>query len=185
MAIPMTNPYSVNQESKSEPARGVKLPSPRLTNFGLFALMGVGMAFALYLQHFQHYEPCPLCIFQRVALMGVGFSALAAALHNPAAIGRRIYAGITLLAALGGLGVAGRHSWMQHLPPEDVPACGPGLDYWMQTFPMQDVIRKVLHGSGECAKVDWIWLGLSLPEWTLVMFSGITVVCLWQLFRKA
>ena len=161
------------------------LPSPRLTNLGLFALMLVGMAFALYLQHYQNFEPCPLCIFQRVALMGVGFSALVAALHNPAATGRRIYAGITGLAALAGLGVAGRHSWMQHLPPEDVPACGPGLDYWMQTFPLQDVIQKVLHGSGECAKVDWVWLGLSLPEWTLLMFSGIVLVCGWQLLRKS
>jgi disulfide bond formation protein DsbB len=106
-------------------------------------------------------------------------------LHNPAATGRRLYAGFTGLAALAGLGVAGRHSWMQHLPPEDVPACGPGLDYWMQTFPLQDVIQKVLHGSGECAKVDWVWLGLSLPEWTLVMFSGIVLVCGWQLLRKS
>lgn len=160
------------------------LPSPRLTNLGLFGLMLCGMAFALYLQHYQYLDPCPLCIFQRVALMGVGFTALVAALHNPAATGRRIYAGLTLVSALGGLGVAARHTWLQHLPPEDVPACGPGLDYWMQTFPLQDVIQKVLHGSGECAKVDWVWLGLSLPEWTLVLFTGIAAVCLWQLLRR-
>lgn len=162
----------------------MKLPSPRLTNVGLFGLMLAGMAFALYLQHFQNFEPCPLCVFQRVALMGVGLTALAAAAINPAATGRRLFAGLTLLSALAGIGVAGRHTWMQHLPPEDVPACGPGLDYWMQTFPLQDVIQKVLHGSGECAKVDWVWLGFSLPEWTLVLFIGITAVTIWQLVRK-
>ncbi len=137
------------------------LPSPRLTNLGLFGLMLCGMAFALYLQHYQYLDPCPLCIFQRVALMGVGFTALVAALHNPAATGRRIYAGLTLVSALGGLGVAARHTWLQHLPPEDVPACGPGLDYWMQTFPLQDVIQKVLHGSG---RMPPRWTGCGWPQ---------------------
>jgi disulfide bond formation protein DsbB len=161
------------------------LPSPRLTNFGLFLLMLAGIGVALFLQHYDHLEPCPLCIFQRVALMGVGISALVAALHNPAALGRRLYAGLTLLAALAGVGVAGRHVWLQHLPPDEVPSCGPGLDYWMDTFPFQEVVQKVLHGSGECAKVDWVMLGLSLPEWTLAMFLGLTGVVVWQIVRKA
>jgi len=163
----------------------MKLPSPRLTNLGLFGIMLTGMLYALYLQHYQNFEPCPLCIFQRVALMGVGFVGLAAALHNPAALGRRIYAARTGLSALTGLAIAARHTWLQHLPPEDVPACGPGLDYWLDTFPLHEVVMKVLHGSGECAKVDWVWLGLSLPEWTLLMFSGIVLVCGWQLLRKS
>lgn len=160
------------------------LPSPRLTNLGLFALMLVGMGVALYLQHYAHLEPCPLCIFQRVSLMGIGITALVAALHNPMALGRRIYAGFTLLPALTGVGIAGRHVWLQHLPAHEVPACGPGLEYWMDTFPFQEVVQKVLRGSGECAKVDWVMLGLSLPEWTLAMFVGLTSVVIWQLVRK-
>ncbi len=160
------------------------LPSPRLTNFGLFLFMLAGMAVALFLQHHDHLEPCPLCIFQRVSLMGVGLIALIAALHNPAALGRRLYAGLAMLAALAGVGVAGRHVWLQHLPPDEVPSCGPGLDYWMETFPFQEVIQKVLRGSGECAKVDWTLLGFSLPEWTLLMFTGLTVVAVWQIVRK-
>ncbi|PTQ88933.1 disulfide bond formation protein B [Agitococcus lubricus] len=160
------------------------LPSPRLTNVALFILSGISIAFALYLQHFQHLEPCPLCIFQRFAVIGIGISALVAAIHNPAVLGRRIYAGLTLVSTAWGLTVAGRHVWLQHLPADEVPACGPGLDYWMETFPLQDVIAKVFKGSGECAKVDWTLLGLSLPEWTLALFIGLAVVSVWQIVRK-
>ncbi|MBL0229986.1 MAG: disulfide bond formation protein B [Moraxellaceae bacterium] len=161
------------------------LPSPRLTNFGLFVLMLVGMGVALYLQHYAHLEPCPLCVFQRVSLMSMGIVALIAFIHNPAALGRRIYAGLSLVGALAGVGVAGRHVWLQHLPADEVPSCGPGLDYWMDTFPFQEVVQKVLRGSGECAKVDWMMFGLSLPEWTLMLFVGLTSVVVWQLVRKA
>ena len=161
------------------------LPSPRLTNLAIFLLTCISMAFALYLQHYQHLEPCPLCIFQRAAVIGIGVSALVAAIHNPAVLGRRIYAGLTLLATTWGLAVAGRHVWLQHLPADEVPSCGPGLDYWMETFPLQEVIAKVFRGSGECAKVDWTFLGFSLPEWTLVMFVGYAAVAMWQLIRRS
>jgi disulfide bond formation protein DsbB len=161
------------------------LPSPRLTNLGLFLIACFSIASALYLQHYQHLDPCPLCIFQRVAVMSVGAVALVAMLHNPATLGRRIYAGLTLLAASGGIAVAGRHVWLQHLPADEVPSCGPGLDYWMDTFPLQEVIQKVFRGSGECAKVDWVFLGLSLPEWTLALFIGLASVAVWQLVRKS
>jgi disulfide bond formation protein DsbB len=161
------------------------LPSPRLTNLGIFLAAVAAMVIALFLQHHDNLEPCPLCIFQRVGVMLAGAVALVAALHNPAALGRRIYGVLTLLPILFGLGVAGRHVWIQHLPPEDVPACGPGLSYWMQNFPLQAVIQKVLKGSGECAVVDWTFLGFSLPELTLVMFTGLAVIAVWQIFRRA
>jgi disulfide bond formation protein DsbB len=161
------------------------LPSPRLTNLGLFLLAPVAMLTALFLQSHYHLEPCPLCIFQRIAVMSAGAVALVAALHNPEATGRRLYAALTLVATLVGMGVAGRHVWLQHLPADEVPECGPGLNYWLDTFPLTDVIQKVLRGSGECAKIDWTFLGFSLPELTLSMFTGMTVVVLWQLVRKS
>lgn len=161
------------------------IPSPRLTNLGLFLVAVLAMLTALYLQHYQNLEPCPLCIFQRVAVMSAGAIALIAALHGPGLTGRRVYGLFTLVAALVGVGVAGRHVWLQHLPPNDVPACGPGLNYWLETFPLQEVVQKVLHGSGECAKIDWTLLGFSLPELTLAMFLGITAVAVWQIVRKA
>lgn len=160
------------------------MPSPRITNLGIFLLSVAAMLFALWLQHYQHLEPCPLCIFQRVAVMAVGLVALLAFLHGPGVTGRRIYAALTLLAAVVGMVVAGRHVWLQHLPPEDVPACGPGLDYWMETFPLHEVLMKVFKGSGECAVVDWVFLGLSLPTWTLGVFLGLGAIAGWQLLRR-
>lgn len=161
------------------------VPSPRLTNLILFLLTVVAMLFALWLQYYQHLEPCPLCVFQRVAMMAVGALALVAFLHGPGPVGRRVYAALTLLAAAGGIAVAGRHVWLQHLPPEQVPACGPGLDYWMETFPLHEVMAKVFRGSGECAVVDWAFLGLSLPGWTLAGFVGLAALALWQLVRRS
>ncbi len=160
-------------------------PSPRLTNLVLFLAALLAMATALFLQYHEHLEPCPLCIFQRVAMISIGVVTLLAFLHGPeGALGRRIYAGLTLLAALGGITVAARHVWLQHLPPEDVPACGPGLAYWMDTFPLHEVLMKVFKGSGECAVVDWTFLGLALPAWTLLAFLGFAAVAVWQLLRR-
>lgn len=161
------------------------IPSPRLTNLGIFLLTVVAMLFALWLQHYQQLEPCPLCVFQRIAMMATGALALLAFLHGPGDTGRRIYAGLTTVAALAGVGVAGRHVWLQHLPPEQVPSCGPGLDYWLDTFPLFDVIGKVLRGSGECAEIDWVFMGITLPGWTLVVFAGLLGLAVWQLLRRA
>ena len=159
--------------------------SYRQVSFGLFLAAVAGMAFALYLQHGVGLEPCPLCIFQRVGLMGMGLFALIAAIHNPNALWlRRVYAGLAGLSILWSTAVAARHVWLQHLPPEDVPACGPGLDYWLDVFPMKEVIQKVLHGSGECAVIDWTLLGLSLPTLSVAFFSVLLVGCVWQVVRR-
>ena len=160
------------------------IPSPRQTNLGIFLLTVVAMLFALWLQYDQHLEPCPLCIFQRVAMMATGAVALLAFLHGPTGAGRRIYAGLTALATAGGIVVAGRHVWLQQLPPDQVPSCGPGLDYWLDTFPLFEVVGKVLRGSGECAEIDWIFLGITLPGWTLVVFAVLAVLAVWQLVRR-
>jgi len=159
--------------------------SYRQVSFGLFLAAVAGMAFALYLQHGVGLEPCPLCVFQRVGLMGMGLFALIAAIHNPTQLWlRRVYAGLAGLSILWSTGVAARHVWLQHLPPEDVPACGPGLDYWLDVFPMKEVIQKVLHGSGECAVIDWTFLGLSLPTLSAAFFSVLLVGCVWQVVRR-
>jgi disulfide bond formation protein DsbB len=161
------------------------IPSPRSTNLGIFLFTVVAMLFALWLQYDQHLEPCPLCIFQRVAMMATGALALLAFVHGPGVAGRRVYAGVTALAALVGVGVAGRHVWLQNLPPDQVPSCGPGLDYWLDTFPLFDVIGKVLRGSGECAEIDWVFMGVTLPGWTLVVFVALLGAAVWQLLRRA
>lgn len=161
-----------------------KLPNARICN-ALVALVAlVAMLVALYLQHYQGLEPCPLCVFQRVAVIGVGVMALTAAVHGPQAWGQRVYAGVMALSAVAGVVVAGRHVWLQHLPADQVPSCGPGLDFWIAALPWQQVVQQVFQGSGECAKVDWTLLGLSLPMWTLMLFVGLLLAALVQLVRR-
>ena len=151
----------------------------------LFLASAAGMAFALYLEHGQGLSPCPLCVFQRIGLMGLGLISLIAFLHNPASnAAKRVYAFLGALSVLWSAGVAARHVWLQSLPPDQVPSCGPGLDYWLDTLPLKSVFEQVLTGSGECAKVDWTLLGLSLPAWSLAFFSVLALISIWQLLRK-
>ena len=141
--------------------------------FLLGFLMCTGMiGVALFAQYYLLMDPCPLCIFARVATMAVGAVFLLGALHNPSGTtGRRIYGQLLVLTSLGGIVITGRHSYLQHLPPEQVPSCGPGLSYWMDNLPAFDVLSKVFQGSGECAEVSWSMFGLSIPEWTLAVFA--------------
>ncbi|MDQ1209080.1 disulfide bond formation protein DsbB [Acinetobacter baylyi] len=153
---------------------------------GLLVLASiVGMTFALYLEHFKGLEPCPLCIFQRVGLMAMGIVALIAFLHNPVSNAfKRVYAFLATLGILWSVGVAIRHVWLQTLPPDQVPSCGPGLNYLLDALPLKTVLQQVLQGSGECAAIHWTFLGQSLPVWSLAYFSLILLVCVWQLLRR-
>ncbi|VTX56530.1 disulfide bond formation protein B [Acinetobacter ursingii] len=152
---------------------------------GLLVLASiVGMSFALYLEHVKGLDPCPLCVFQRVGLMAMGIFALIAFLHNPASnLMKRMYALLATLSIGWSVGVAARHVWLQTLPPDRVPSCGPGLNYLIDALPLKTVLSEVLTGSGECAAIDWTFLGQSLPVWSLVFFSVLLLICLWQLFR--
>ncbi len=142
------------------------------------------MLVALGLEHIGGYEPCPLCIFQRVAVLAAAAVFIIAAIHNPRGrLGPVVYGGLSLMAVLGGIGVAARHVWLQSLPPDQVPSCGPGLGYMVDILPMQDVVAMVLSGSGECAEIDFHLLGISLPGWTLVGFSVLALAPLGILYR--
>jgi disulfide bond formation protein DsbB len=132
------------------------------------------MAYALYLQYGAGLEPCPLCIFQRICVIGMGVVFLIAALHNPGRAGATGYALVQLIIGAAGAAFAGRQVWLQSLPKDQVPACGMGLDYMLDTLPFTDVLRKVLEGSGECAEKSWEFLHLSIAGWTLVFFIAMT-----------
>ncbi|GHE20615.1 disulfide bond formation protein B [Halomonas urumqiensis] len=142
------------------------------------------MAVALGLEHIGGLEPCPLCIFQRVAVICAGVVFAIAAIHNPASrAGAATYGLLGLAAAVGGIGIAWRHLWLQSLPADEVPSCGPGLDYMMDILPWRDVVATVLSGSGECAEIDFALLGISLPGWTLVGFVVLAAAPLGMLAR--
>lgn len=150
----------------------------RLVAFIGFLLPTAAMAFALYLQYGLYLEPCPLCVFQRIAMIAFALVWLIATVHAPLRSGRMVYSALGAVAAFAGIAVAGRHVWLQSLPPDQVPACGPSLDYLLDIQPLQEVITTVLRGDGNCAIVDAAFLGISLPAWTLVTFVGLSLFSL-------
>jgi protein dithiol:quinone oxidoreductase len=171
-----------------KPTRAVKLPRvlqsllkiPVLWRFLLGFLACAGsMAFALYLEHFRHLDPCALCVLQRVSMIATGLVFLIAAVHNARHWGRYVYAGLAALAAFSGVAVAGRHVWLQSLPPDQVPACGPPLEHLMKIMPWNDALAFVLKGEGNCAVIAGEWLGITLPGWTLV---GFVMLVLWSVY---
>lgn len=142
---------------------------------GFFASASM-LAIAAYFQFFEKLEPCPLCITQRFFVFLIGVILLAGALQNPRKIGIRVYAVMGALASLAGASVSARHVWIQHLPPDQVPECGPGLEYVFKNFPLTKTFELMLSGTGECAEVSWSFLGLSMPAWTLIGFIGLGVL---------
>ena len=145
--------------------------TPRSWNVTLALLVALLLAYALYVQHGMLLQPCPLCILQRVAFAWMGVFALLAALHNPRSVGWRWGYNIVIIAGgLAGVLIAGRHLWLQSLAADKVPGCGPGLNYMLDNFPLTEVWNNILYGSGSCAEVDWQFLGLSMPAWTLLWY---------------
>ncbi len=161
------------------------LPDKRQLNLACFLACGGMMGFALYAQYVLMLEPCPLCIFQRMATIALGLVVLAAALHDPGRIGGRIYALLVLLTAGFGVGVAGWHVYLQNLPPDQVPGCGPGFEYIMENFALFDALELIFQGSGECADVVWRLLGLSMPSWVIIGLGGLGIVGIWNNLRRA
>ena len=148
---------------------------------GLGALICAGLlGFAYYLQYVKGLEPCPLCLVQRGFFYGVMATLVVAAIHGRGALA---YGIVAALFAAGGLATAGRQVWLQHLPPERVPACGPDLFYMLDNFPLSRVLKTLLEGTGECAKVDWTFLGLSIAEWSLLWFAAFLVYALFLAAR--
>ena len=161
------------------------LPNTRLLNLAGFLACAGMMGFALYAQYVMYLDPCPLCVFQRIATILLGLVFLAAALHNPGVTGARIYGVLVGLVAAGGVGVAAWHVRLQNLPADDVPSCGPGFEYIMENFAFFDALGKIFKGSGECADVVWRFFGLSMPTWVIIGLGGLGIAGIWNNFRKA
>lgn len=140
---------------------------------------------AAYFQHILLLEPCPLCILQRLMVIVVGGLFLLAFVHNPRGVGNRIYGALIALSAAIGGAISARHVWLQNLPPEQVPSCGPGLNFMLENFPLRRTIELVFRGSGECAEVDWSLLGLTIPAWTLIAFVVLGVLGLNRLLSQS
>lgn len=156
------------------------LLSRRIGNLAGFLACAGMLAFGYYLQFVVGLEPCPLCIIQRLLLLAVGMTFLAAAVHHPASrVCAGLYGGAIALFAVLGIAVAGRHVWLQHIPADQRPACGPALDFLLSAFGPIEGLARVLRGSGECGVVDWTLLSFSIPEWTLAAFVAFVAWAVW------
>lgn len=159
------------------------IPGTRTANLAAFAVCAGLMGYALYAQYQLFLEPCPLCVFQRMSVIGMGLLFLIAAIHNSPGWSSRVYAALIALISAAGAAVAGRHVWLQHLPADEVPTCGPGFNYIMDSFPLTEALSMIFKGSGECADVDWVYLGLSMPTWTLIWIVGLGLFGTWNNVR--
>lgn len=160
-------------------------PNNRIVS--LSVALGCGALLLVAVLYFQEYlglEPCYLCITQRVFVAIVGIIFLFAAIHNPNPHGQKIYAGLGLLGAVGGSYFSAKQLWLQNLPEDNIPTCGPPVDYLFDVFPASEVITMLIRGDGNCAKVQWDLLGVSMPGWVLLMFVAMAGVGIFQLLRK-
>ncbi|MFO1377610.1 MAG: disulfide bond formation protein B [Steroidobacteraceae bacterium] len=156
----------------------------RQGNAAAFAACAGALAYAFYAQYWQGFVPCHLCIFQRVTLAATTAVFLVAALHGPGRTGARFYALLVALAAGSLAATAGRHVWIQLQPPGAVPGCGADLDFMLEIFPLYEVVLKVFRAGGECQKIDWTFLGLSMPAWVLMFAVGVGAFGLWNNLRR-
>lgn len=158
------------------------LPTPRQTNLLIFTGCLLLILIALYMQHVMDLNPCYLCITQRVFVILTGIIGLLAFLHNR---GQRLYGALISLSALGGAFFSSKQLWLQSLPEDQVPACGPPAEYLFDVFSFSEALGMLLRGDGNCAEIQWTMLGLSIPGWTLICFLGLAALGIWQVVRRS
>jgi disulfide bond formation protein DsbB len=134
------------------------------------------MGFALFAQFGLHLTPCNMCVLQRICVVGLGLVFLAAAAHDPAAAGARVYAALIVVVAAAGVAVALRHIWMSMQPPGSLPSCGADFYTMLEMLPITTVVAKIWNGGGECQLVLWRLLGLSMQTWVLIGAGGLGVL---------
>ena len=159
------------------------MPPRRIGYLLGFLVCAALMGWALWLQFGENLEPCPLCMFQRVAVCAAGIVFLVGFIQNPRRGGATVYAFLILMVAGAGASLAARQVWLQALPKDQVPACGMGISYMLDNLPFTQVIMKTLAGSGECAEKGWVFLDLSIAGWSLVFFAGM-IVAAFALIRR-
>jgi disulfide bond formation protein DsbB len=160
--------------------------APRTVSTAGLLLAIAAMVFAVgYLQMIEYLEPCPLCVLDRMVVIALGVVFFICLLHNPARTGRRIYGGLAALLSLTGIAICLRHIWLQNLPADQVPECGAGFWYMLESMPLLQFMDTILNGSGECAEIHWQFLGFSIPEWTLVLFVVFFLISISLIFSRS
>ncbi len=136
--------------------------------------------FSLFLQFYAKLPPCPLCIMQRLIVLSLGIIYLMAAIPKQR-LWQIVMNTLCLVTTLLGASVSARHVYLQSLSPEQLPGCGPGLNFMLKYFNWLDTLKAMLTGSGECAQVHWTFLSFSIPQWTFLWFAVFSLISLWNL----
>ena len=144
--------------------------SARQIHLIIFLIVGSLLGYAAYSMKILGLEPCTLCITQQFFYCLIGLTAFVSFLHNPGINSSRVYSFSLSLFSLAGIWISGRQVWLQGLPEDEVPLCGPPLEYIIDVFPFADVINALFMGDGNCAEIPWEFLGLSMAGWSLVWF---------------
>ena len=131
------------------------------------------LGYALYTQYFDGLHPCPLCITQRAFYVLTALVALTALIIHPQQKGRYLSAALMVLFTSLGGAVAYRQVWLQSLPADQAPACGPSLEYMFANLPFGEAFSTLMIGDGNCAEIVWTLFGLSMPNWSLFGFIGL------------
>ncbi len=141
------------------------------------ALAGAMVGGAQFLEHIMRLDPCPLCLMQRLWVMFAGVAIIAGIAHDTRL---RSYPVVALICGVVGAGFSLRQLWLQQLPADRIPACGPDMAYMIESFPLSDVLKAMTLGTGNCAEVSWTLLGISIAGWSLAGFVALGVaIGLW------
>jgi disulfide bond formation protein DsbB len=163
----------------------ISIHSNRVINLGIFIGTLVTIAIVLYMEHVMLLSPCGLCITQRVFIILCGLTCGIAAIHNPSLSAQRLYSYSASSFCVIGSYFSIRQIWLQNLPEDQVPACGPGLTYIYQNFPMIEMFNFLLKGDGNCAEVVFRFLGIfTIPQMALIAFFSLFSLCLYTALRS-
>jgi len=158
------------------------------TPYLLVFLACVGLlAYAYYAQFVLELAPCPMCMLQRFGFMIMAIFALALSIHNPKSWGRWLYAVPFFGGSLWGIVTAAQHVRLQGQPPDPMGGCGADWPTMLEfDYSVNEILREAFTASGDCTEIDWTFLGLSMPAWTLIWYVGLTLFMLYALIaRKA
>lgn len=162
----------------------MKIKNQRLYSLLPVIFIAILLVYALFAEYYLYLAPCPLCMVQRYIYVAIGFLFLLSFIFNPQRIMKKVISLFIFLFTALGIGVTGRHVWLTTLPPEEVPDCGPGLDYMLDAFPLGDVFKELFYGAGECAETVWQLLGLNMPSWSLICFIALFFYTIFWTFKK-
>ena len=150
--------------------------SARQIHLIIFLIVGSLLGYASYSMKILGLEPCTLCVTQQFFYCLIGLSSFVSFLHNPGVNVSRAYSIFLSLFASAGIWISGRQVWLQGLPEDEVPLCGPPLEYIIDVFPFADLITALFMGDGNCAEIPWQFLSLSMAAWSFIWFFIILIL---------